>query len=236
MPSCPSPPRDACRLCRDGQAQPHAAAGPRRSRRARALRRSATRSPQHHDQRAQTHAHGVRARGTHHGDDLLDAGPVCWGSAGPCCVAGGRRDRRERGGLAPVAGRIKKDRVHRAPPWRERVAQPSRRQATAPAPHSMARCWTGARRVAETRAHAGRRRNRPVAYAELDRTLRRRGLVGRPRDPIPGRSERRRTATLRHCGSSLVIDLPVGGPSADDAMPPSGSRAESLPRQGASFS
>ena len=66
------------------------------------------RSPQHDDQRAQTHAIGARARGTHHGDDLLDGGRVGW--VAPALVAGrasgviaGQGD-----GLAPVAGRIKR--------------------------------------------------------------------------------------------------------------------------------
>jgi len=75
-----------------------------------------SRPPQEHDQRPQPDAIRARARGAHDRDDLLHGRRV--GGVAPALVAG-RATRviaRQGHGLPRMAGRIKQDRVRRAPP------------------------------------------------------------------------------------------------------------------------
>ena len=123
---------------------------PRRASRSVSASASASASPMHKPARHSTTIRArrrvsisARARSTHHGDDFLDGGRVCWVAS--ALVAGWTAGviAREGDGLAPVAGGIEEDRVHQHLHGESRFAQLSRWQAATPGSRSMARCRTG---------------------------------------------------------------------------------------------
>jgi hypothetical protein len=114
-----------------------------------------TSAPQHHDERARSHAYWRRSGLAHHGHDLFDLRPSADrpDSAGPCCAAGDRSGSRE-ASLGSDGNRRHRATAKRswAPPWGRGI----RFGAVSTAP--LTAQSIGAATALPTRASAPRRR------------------------------------------------------------------------------